>query len=468
MISKSRRLIADHADLHNNGLPPNYLFCVTDNQHSDDLSQLLVMLAGPHGTPYSAGLWRLQLRIPEDYPASPPKATFRTRIWHPNVEQSTGAVCVDTLKRDWEPKLTLRDILVTISCLLIYPNPDSALNPMAGCLLQEDYNEFAHQARLMTSLHAPIPLAMKGAVLEAKQRGEDPEMAARVAKDPEFRELRQEAKRASLVMKKRPLLQTNADEDMEDVEDDYKENDPSLSPELGAALPTTHTTTHTTTRRSGLPKQPLSVLPITSMLGTDMVMLDFASEDESMPNDGMTASERNIAANTNSSNSSSPFPSQNSSVFSNHTFRQQTSPFPNLHSNSNESNSNSYAIYEDNELDSSLQALLKSHINNHRRRPTYGKENMAGSFSLPKRLSISSLSSTENVSSLTTPRGVFMKPVSRSSSSSSLSSTTTATKPLSPTKVTKPAHNRNNSGRNAIARKGRSSKGKPRIGLRRL
>ncbi|GAM41519.1 ubiquitin conjugating enzyme [Talaromyces pinophilus] len=112
MISNSRRLIADHADLHNNGLPPNYLFCVTDNQHSDDLSQLLVMLAGPHGTPYSAGLWRLQLRIPEDYPASPPKATFRTRIWHPNVEQSTGAVCVDTLKRDWEPKLTLRDILV--------------------------------------------------------------------------------------------------------------------------------------------------------------------------------------------------------------------------------------------------------------------------------------------------------------------------------------------------------------------
>lgn len=70
------------------------------------------MLAGPHGTPYSAGLWRLQLRIPEDYPASPPKAAFKTRIWHPNVEESTGAVCVDTLKRDWESKLTLRDILV--------------------------------------------------------------------------------------------------------------------------------------------------------------------------------------------------------------------------------------------------------------------------------------------------------------------------------------------------------------------
>jgi len=50
--------------------------------------------------------------MPEDYPKSPPKASFRTRIWHPNVEESTGAVCVDTLKRDWEPKLTLRDVLI--------------------------------------------------------------------------------------------------------------------------------------------------------------------------------------------------------------------------------------------------------------------------------------------------------------------------------------------------------------------
>ncbi|KAL3711733.1 hypothetical protein TMatcc_000425, partial [Talaromyces marneffei ATCC 18224] len=471
-VSKLRRLIADHADLHNNELPPNYLFSPTDNQHSDDLSQLVVTLAGPHGTPYSAGMWRLQLRIPEDYPASPPKAAFKTRIWHPNVEESTGAVCVDTLKRDWESKLTLRDILVTISCLLIHPNPDSALNPMAGSLLQDDYNEFSRQARLMTSIHAPVPFAMKHAVLQAKQRGEDPEMTKRVEKDPEFRELRHAAKTASLVMKKRTgtsLLQaSNVDEDMDDVEDDYKENDSSLLPESIAAPPATHATA----RRSGEPKRPLSVIPTTPVLDTDMVMLDFASDDEGIPSDGMTASERNIAANTNSFNSSSPFSSQSSSVFSNHTSRQQTSvssqPFPSLHNSSNDSTLNSYAIYEDNNDLENLNGLLNSHNNHHRRRPTYGKENMTGSFSsLPKGLSISSLSPTES-SPFTTPTGVFMKPISGSSSSSSLSSTTAATKPLSPTKVTKPAYNSNNSGSGLNTRKGMSSKGKPRIGLRRL
>lgn len=78
----------------------------------DDLTQLTILLTGPQGTPYSHGLWILSLKLPDDYPRSPPKAFFKTRIWHPNVEENTGSVCVDTLKKDWEAKLTLRDVLI--------------------------------------------------------------------------------------------------------------------------------------------------------------------------------------------------------------------------------------------------------------------------------------------------------------------------------------------------------------------
>lgn len=92
-------------------LPPNYLFPSEDSS-SDDLTQLTTLLAGPQGTPYSQGLWCVHLKMPDDYPKSPPKATFKTRIWHPNVEELTGAVCVDTLKRDWKATLTLKDVLV--------------------------------------------------------------------------------------------------------------------------------------------------------------------------------------------------------------------------------------------------------------------------------------------------------------------------------------------------------------------
>lgn len=82
-------------------------------------------------------------------------------------------MCVDTLKRDWESKLTLRDVLVTISCLLIQPNPASALNAEAGSLLQDDYGAFERRAKLMAGIHAPIPKDLRAAVDEARMRGED-------------------------------------------------------------------------------------------------------------------------------------------------------------------------------------------------------------------------------------------------------------------------------------------------------
>lgn len=111
--STLRRLAKDHKSLHAD-LPPNFLFPPSNLPDSvpDDLSRLTILLAGPQGTPYSRGVWKLQIKVPDDYPRSPPKAAFRTRIWHPNVEESTGSVCVETLKRDWDPKLTLRDVLV--------------------------------------------------------------------------------------------------------------------------------------------------------------------------------------------------------------------------------------------------------------------------------------------------------------------------------------------------------------------
>ncbi|GME23123.1 Ubiquitin conjugating enzyme [Neofusicoccum parvum] len=172
MNSRSlRRLAGDHATLHAD-LPPNYFFA-PHTDPSDDLTQLDIFLAGPEGTPYSAGLYKLHLEIPTTYPAAPPTAHFRTRIWHPNVEEATGAVCVDTLKRDWQASLTLRDVLVTISCLLIQPNPASALNAEAGALLQEDWDAFCRRARLMTGIHAQVPRELRQSVEEARARGEE-------------------------------------------------------------------------------------------------------------------------------------------------------------------------------------------------------------------------------------------------------------------------------------------------------
>jgi ubiquitin-conjugating enzyme E2 S len=82
-------------------------------------------------------------------------------------------VCVETLKRDWSSALKLRDVLVTISCLLIQPNPASALNEAAGKLASEDWDGFCRRAKLMTEIHAAVPNSIAKEVKEAQMRGED-------------------------------------------------------------------------------------------------------------------------------------------------------------------------------------------------------------------------------------------------------------------------------------------------------
>ncbi|KAE8134470.1 ubiquitin-conjugating enzyme/RWD-like protein [Aspergillus pseudotamarii] len=317
MVSGLKRLAADHAALHDD-LPPNYLFPSEDSS-SDDLTQLTTLLAGPQGTPYSQGLWCVHLKMPDDYPKSPPKATFKTRIWHPNVEELTGAVCVDTLKRDWKATLTLKDVLVTISCLLIYPNPDSALNSAAGALLQENYEAFARQAKLMTSIHAPVPTDLKSAAAEAKTKGEDVGTTIPEQEEPRLLRSRKGTRVQSVTMKKkntrkngerassRSQRQSNSpetenlaeeqqleihheadsilsDDESESLSNASKENDPALSPSPVKFAPPSP-------RKNALGKRPLSVL--TLPLDTD----PFAMDPDDSDLEGMTASEKNIAAN---------------------------------------------------------------------------------------------------------------------------------------------------------------------------
>lgn len=61
---------------------------------------------------------------------------------------------MNTLKKDWSTNQTLTDILTVVKCLLIYPNPESALDEEAGRLLLENYDEYFQRAKLWTDIHA--------------------------------------------------------------------------------------------------------------------------------------------------------------------------------------------------------------------------------------------------------------------------------------------------------------------------
>jgi ubiquitin-conjugating enzyme E2 S len=118
-----------------------------------DITDIQAIITGPAGTPYEGGNFRVKLKLGCEFPAVPPKATFITKIFHPNVSK-IGEICVNTLKKDWSEQHGIKDILLVIKCLLIVPNPESALNEEAGRLLLERYEDYASHARLMTSIHA--------------------------------------------------------------------------------------------------------------------------------------------------------------------------------------------------------------------------------------------------------------------------------------------------------------------------
>ena len=67
---------------------------------------------------------------------------------------TAGEICVNTLKKDWSSSYGIGHILITVKCLLIYPNPESALDEDAGKLLLENYDSYCERAKLITSVHA--------------------------------------------------------------------------------------------------------------------------------------------------------------------------------------------------------------------------------------------------------------------------------------------------------------------------
>ncbi len=83
---------------------------------------------GPKDSPYEGGIFFLDIHFPADYPFKPPKVSFITKIYHPNIN-SAGGICLDILKDQWSPALTISKVLLSICSLLDDPNPDDPLTP---------------------------------------------------------------------------------------------------------------------------------------------------------------------------------------------------------------------------------------------------------------------------------------------------------------------------------------------------
>ncbi|CAM6107951.1 unnamed protein product [Calypogeia fissa] len=122
---------------------------------NDRLDEILVEFRGPKGSPYEDGTWKVRVRMPKDYPFNYPSINFVNKIYHPNIDEKTGNICLDVLYEKWSPMYDLINVFeVFLPQLLLYPNPASYRNQGANVLMMNDYGKFEQEVTEHSKTHA--------------------------------------------------------------------------------------------------------------------------------------------------------------------------------------------------------------------------------------------------------------------------------------------------------------------------
>ncbi|EKX73896.1 ubiquitin-conjugating enzyme family member protein [Theileria equi strain WA] len=114
-----------------------------------------VTFHGPNGTLYEDGVWQVHVTLPDDYPFASPSIGFMNKMLHPNVDESSGSVCLDVINETWTPIYSLVNVFdVFLPQLLTYPNPSDPLNNEAAALMMLDKRSYEAKVREHVRLHA--------------------------------------------------------------------------------------------------------------------------------------------------------------------------------------------------------------------------------------------------------------------------------------------------------------------------
>ena len=140
----ARRILKEIQDLRKDS-PEN----CSAGPSGDDVYKWNAVILGPADSPYQGGIFNLEIHFPTDYPFKPPKVIFTTKIYHPNVG-STGNICLDILKDNWSPALTVNKVLLSICSLLTDANPKDPLMPDIADQYINNRNEFDETAKEWT------------------------------------------------------------------------------------------------------------------------------------------------------------------------------------------------------------------------------------------------------------------------------------------------------------------------------
>lgn len=115
-------------------------------------NKIFGVLEGPPKTSFENGFFLFEILFSDDYPFSPPQFIFKTKIFHPNIDEN-GIVCAHILD-DWHPSIFLIKFILSIQSLLDAPIQDNFLNENASKLYKENKYLYENTVKDYTSKYA--------------------------------------------------------------------------------------------------------------------------------------------------------------------------------------------------------------------------------------------------------------------------------------------------------------------------
>ena len=122
---------------------------------NDNLKEMKVCLEGPSDSLYEGGVWKVHVELPDQYPYKSPSIGFETKIFHPNIDEQSGSVCLDVINQTWSPMFTISHIFETfLPQLLNDPNAADPLNGDASSLYLNDRPEYEKKVKAYVAKYA--------------------------------------------------------------------------------------------------------------------------------------------------------------------------------------------------------------------------------------------------------------------------------------------------------------------------
>jgi len=144
-MAATRRLQKELQDIRKAGLR-SFRDIQVDEQNMLTWIGLIV----PESVPYNKGAFRIEINFPAEYPFKPPKITFRTKIYHPNIDEK-GQVCLPIIQAEnWKPATKTDQVIQALVALVNDPEPEHPLRTDLAEEYTKDRKKFLKNAEDFT------------------------------------------------------------------------------------------------------------------------------------------------------------------------------------------------------------------------------------------------------------------------------------------------------------------------------